>query len=188
MKDLKDRIKIDGKIDGDKVLVGSFLNHQIDIDLISDMAKNTYNHFKEEKITKVLTIESSGIAIGTMVAKEFGVPLVFAKKNKASTLPPNAYVTEVASFTYQNTYPVYVSSDLINKDDRILIVDDFLAQGNAVYGLIDIINQADASLVGINIAIEKGFQNGGRNLRADGYNVYSLAIIDGYEDGEIIFR
>lgn len=188
MKELKDRIRQDGKVDGDKVLVGSFLNHQVDVGLLSLMAKDTKNHFAGIHITKVLTIEASGIALATMVAQEFGVDMVFAKKNKASTLQGGVYLTEVASFTYQNTYPVFVKADLLGPEDKVLIVDDFLAQGNAVYGLIDIVSQAKAHVVGVNIAIEKGFQNGGRNLRADGYNVYSHAIIDGYEDGKIIFR
>lgn len=189
MNILEERILQDGILkDGNILIVDSFLNHQIDIKILEAMAGKVKDKFKEDKITKVLTIESSGIAIGTIVAQTLGVPLVFAKKNMARNLDDEIYETSVASYTYKNNYPVAVAKKLISKDDNVLIVDDFLAEGNACYGLIDIVNQAGANVAGISIAIEKGFQNGGRNLRADGYKLFSMAIIENFTDGQIIFR
>lgn len=189
MKKLEEKILEKGKVTDDNILlVDTFLNHQVDTNLLYEMAEDAKEHFKDEDITKILTIEASGIAIAAIFSYVFKVPFVFAKKNKAKNLPGEKYTTTVKSFTYKNEYPIAVAKKLIDEDDKILIVDDFLAQGNAAYGLIDIVEQAGAEVVGINIAIEKGFQNGGRNLRADGYKLYSQSIIERFEDGEVVFR
>lgn len=189
MKILEDRIRKDGEIgDGNILKVDSFLNHQIDVNLLKLMAEDTKEHFQNTEITKILTIEASGIALATVFSEEFGVPFVFAKKNSSRNLPEDVYQVNVKSYTYNSEYPVSVGKKYLNENDKILIVDDFLAEGNAVYGLIDLVEQAGGEVAGIVVAVEKGFQNGGRNLRADGYKLYSLSIIEKFEDGEIIFR
>lgn len=189
MKLLEEKILEDGKVvDGNILRVDTFLNHQIDTNLLYAMAEDAKEHFKDDKITKILTIEASGIAIAAIFSYVFQIPFVFAKKNEAANLETDKYTSMVKSYTYKNEYPIAVAKKLIDEDDRILIVDDFLAEGNAVYGLIDIVEQGGAEVAGINIAVEKGFQNGGRNLRADGYKLYSQSIIERFEDGQIIFR
>lgn len=189
MKFLDEKILEDGKIvDGNIVMVDSFLNHQVDVGVLEKMAEDSKEYFKDTEINKILTIESSGIAMAAIFARVFDVPFVFAKKTSSLNLDPDKYVTMVKSYTYKNEYPVAVSKRFLNEGDKVLIVDDFLAEGNAAYGLIDLCHQAGAEVAGINIAIEKAFQNGGKNLRADGYKLYSQSIIDRFEDGQIIFR
>ncbi|MEG1743930.1 MAG: xanthine phosphoribosyltransferase, partial [Clostridia bacterium] len=162
---------------------------QIDISLMSELGKEFYRLFCDENITRILTIESSGIAIACMAAPNFGVPVVFAKKYKTLNLSSDVYTARVASFTHGCTYTVSVSKQYIKSDDRVLIIDDFLAEGNALIGLSQIVSEAGASVSGIGIVIEKGFQNGGKIIRERGYNLKSLAIVDGMNsDGDIIFR
>ena len=189
MNVLENKILEEGKVlEGNVLKVNTFLNHQVDIKLLEKMAEDSYEFFKEHEINKILTIEASGIAIGTVFAQKFDVPLVFAKTRKSSNTDLDSYEAEINSFTKKTVSTVYVSRLVLDENDKVLIVDDFLAEGNAVYGLLDIINQAKAEVVGINIAIEKGFQNGGKNLRADGYRLYSQAIIEKFEDGEVVLK
>ena len=168
--------------------VGSFLNQQIDTLLLKDMGDEIARLFQSNNVTKVLTIESSGIAIAYAAALSLGVPVVFAKKHKSSNLSGNILTSKVFSYTHQQTYDIMVSGDYIKKDDTILIVDDFLAMGNALNGLIEIVDKAGAKLAGCAIAIEKGFQGGGDALRAKGIKVESLAIIDKMTDDSLEFR
>ncbi len=173
---LKERIRQDGRIIGNEILrVDSFLNHQIDVDLITKMAEAFKIRYGNRKITKVLTIEASGIAIGCFVAQSFGVPLVFAKKNPTKNLPKDVYTAEVASFTHGKVYDIMVSKEFLNDSDHILIVDDFLANGAALTGLISLAESAGATVEGVGIAIEKAFQTGGSTLRENGVEIYSLA-------------
>lgn len=189
MKLLEEKILNEGIIvDGSILRVDTFLKHQVDVNLLKAMAEDAKEYFRNEEINKILTVEASGIAIATVFAQEFNVPLVFAKKSKAGNLGDEKYTTSVKSYTYKNEYEIAVAKKLIGNEDNVLIVDDFLAEGNAVYGLIDIVEKAEGNVSGICIAIEKGFQNGGRNLRADGYKLYSQSIIEKFEDGQIIFR
>lgn len=190
MKILEERIIKDGKVFAGNVLkVDSFLNHQIDVELLSQMGIELKKLFDNEKITKVLTIEASGIGVGCMVAQQFKCPLLFAKKTKTINIKGDVYKSQVESFTHQCTYDIIVSKSFLNENDNVLIVDDFLAKGNALLGLIDIVNQSGAHLAGCGIAIEKGYQSGGDKLRAQGIRVESMAIIDSMNDetGEIIF-
>ncbi len=189
MKLLEDRILRDGELlEGDILMVDTFLNHQVDIELLEAMSKDIREHFDDKEITKIVTVEASGIAIGTMVAKEFNVPLVFAKKSIAQNLDANCNTVMIKSYTHRRDYSVSISKKLITPQDKVLIIDDFLAEGNAIYGLIDLVNKAGAEVMGIGVVVEKGFQSGGRNLRADGYSLYSLSIIEKFEDGKVIFR
>ncbi|MGL4403949.1 MAG: xanthine phosphoribosyltransferase [Fusobacteriaceae bacterium] len=187
MKLLKELINKKGEVIGDSIIkVDSFLNHQIDPVLMFEMGREFKERFEHLSINKVLTIEASGIAIGTAAAYHLGVPLVFAKKSTPSTM--NAfYTSKVHSFTKNKDYDICISKDYINSGDRILIVDDFLAMGAAVLGLHDIIQQGDAELVGVGIAIEKGFQKGSQILRDKGIHVESLAIIQSFQDGKVNF-
>lgn len=188
---LEDRIVKDGKVFSGNVLkVDSFLNHQIDVELLDEMGSEVKQLFKDETVTKVLTIEASGIGVGCMVAKHFSCPLLFAKKTKTLNIKGDVYTSKVESFTHQCTYDIIVSKDFLNENDTVLIVDDFLAKGNALIGLIDIVNQSGAKLAGCAIAIEKGYQGGGDKLRAQGIKVESMAIIDEMDDttGNIVFR
>lgn len=190
MNFLEERIVKDGIVKADNVLkVDSFLNHQMDIGLMDQMGKAFYNRFKDKGITKILTIESSGIAIACSAARNFNVPVVFAKKSKSINIDGDMYVAEVVSFTHKNTNQVVVSKKFINPEDRVLIVDDFLANGCALQGLIYITETAGAVVEGIGIAVEKGFQIGGRVIRNLGYDLCSLAIIESMDDktGEIVF-
>ena len=176
MKELEERIRKDGIVLDDNVLkVGSFLNHQIDPQLLMQMAKEWHRLYEGEKVTKVLTIEASGIAMASFAAYEFGVPLLFAKKSRTSNMNGETYETEVPSFTHGVTYHVRVEKKYLNDTDRVLIIDDFLANGAALEGLIDLCNQAGAHVVGCGVSIEKAFQDGGKKLRARGYRVESLA-------------
>ncbi len=191
MNCLEKRILKDGIVKPGNVLkVDSFLNHQMDINLLDEMGKEFYERFKDRKVDKVVTIESSGIAIAFAVARYFDVPVVFAKKAKSVNIDGEVYVAEVESFTHKIKNQVIVSKRFINEGENILIVDDFLANGCALQGLISIIKQAKAKVVGIGIAIEKGFQPGGTIIRNLGYHLESLAIVDGMnaDTNEIFLR
>ena len=191
MNFLEERIMKDGIVKAGNVLkVDSFLNHQMDIQLMEEIGREFKRRFSNKEITKVLTIEASGIGIAAFVAKEFGVPMVFAKKSKSINVDGDMYVAEVESFTHKNKNQVIVSKKFLTEQDRVLIIDDFLANGCALLGLISIANSAGASIEGLGIVIEKGFQIGGDVIRNLGYQLESLAIVDGmnHETGEIIFR
>lgn len=188
MELLKQKIRENGVFIGtDIVKVDMFLNHMIDIRLLEEMGKEFKRLFKDEHITKILTVEVSGIAIACMAAKEFDVPVVFAKKTEAKNLSSDTYCSEVYSFTKDKTYKIRVAKEYLGENDRILIIDDFLANGKALLGLMDIANQAGAEIAGVGIAIEKGFQPGGQQIRNMGINLKSLAIIDSIEDGQAVF-
>ena len=179
---LEQRILKDGIVkEGNVLRVDSFLNHQLDVLLLEEMGKEFYKRFKSEKITKVLTVEASGIAIACFVAAKFKVPLVFAKKSKSLNLGDDVYSAEVESFTHKTKNTVVITKKYISDKDNVLVIDDFLANGAALQGLISIINQAGASVAGIGIAIEKGFQPGGQFIRNLGYHLESLAIVESME-------
>ena len=192
MELLEQRIIKDGVVKKGNVLkVDSFLNHQIDIELYSEIGAEFARLYKDCDVTKILTIEASGIGIACVTAQSFNnVPVVFAKKNKTTNISDDVYSSKVVSFTHGREYEIVVSKSYIKPEDRILIIDDFLANGKALEGLIKIINQAGATVVGAGIVIEKGFQPGGENLRKKGVRVESLAIVESMNDetGEIIFR
>ena len=179
MKLLEERSKKDGVIkEGNVVKVDSFLKHQMDVELFLEMAKEFKSKFAANNINKILTIESSGIGIAAIVALEFGVPVVFAKKSKSINIDGDMYTAEVESFTHKCKNQVIVSKKFLNPDDHVLIIDDFLANGCALQGLISIVNESGGTVEGIGIAIEKGFQSGGRTIRNLGFHLESLAIID----------
>ena len=191
MNFVEKRILCEGTVKPGNVLkVDNFLNHQIDVALLDEIARELKHRFAEETVTKVLTIEASGIAIACAVAREFGVPVVFAKKAKTVNLDGDIYVAEVESFTHKKTNQVIVSKKFLKPEDRVLIVDDFLANGCALQGLISIVDSAGAEVVGCGIVIEKGFQEGGHRIRNLGFRVESMAIIESMDDktGEITFR
>ncbi|MBR5524696.1 MAG: xanthine phosphoribosyltransferase [Clostridia bacterium] len=191
MNFLEERILRDGIVKPGNVLkVDSFLNHQMDVFLMEEIGKEFKRRFHDKKVTKVLTIEASGIAIAYAVAKEFGVPMVFAKKSKSINIEGDMYVAEVESFTHKNKNQVIVSKKFLDQDDHIIIVDDFLANGCALLGLISIAQSAGATVEGLGIAIEKGFQMGGRVIRNLGHQLESLAIVEEMdaETGAIRFR
>ena len=191
MNFLEERIIKDGIVkEGNVLKVDSFLNHQMDVALMDKIGEEFYRRFKHKPINKVLTIEASGIAIACSVARCFGVPMVFAKKSKSVNIDGDMYVAEVESFTHKNKNNVIVSKKFLNPEDRVLIVDDFLANGCALQGLISMTESAGASIEGLGIVIEKGFQIGGRVIRNLGYQLESLAIVDAMDHttGEITFR
>ena len=191
MNFLEERILRDGVVKPGNVLkVDSFLNHQIDVALLDEIAREFKRRFAGKPVTKVLTIEASGIAIACAVAREFGVPVVFAKKSKSVNLDGEMYVAEVESFTHKKTNRVVVAKKFLSPQDHVLIVDDFLANGCALQGLISIVDSADAVVEGLGIAIEKGFQEGGYRLRNLGYHLESLAIVEAMDadTGAITFR
>jgi len=191
MNFLEERILKDGIVKPGNVLkVDSFLNHQMDIELMEEIGREFKRRFADKNITKVMTIEASGIGIAAFVAREFRVPLVFAKKSKSINIDGEMYIAEVESFTHKNKNQVVVSKRFLNAEDHILIIDDFLANGCALQGLVSIAESADATIEGLGIVIEKGFQVGGKIIRNLGYNLESLAIVDGMdaETGEIFFR
>ncbi len=189
MKALEERILRDGQIRPGNILkVDSFLNHQIDIAFMNEMGKEFRRVFADKHVTKILTIEASGIAIASITAQYFQVPIVFAKKTKTINLDGSLYTTQVKSYTHRTTYDVVVSKKFLTSDDRVLIIDDFLANGCAARGLIDLVEQAGAVLEGVGIVIEKGFQGGGRELRESGVDVRSLAIIESMSDNNLVFR
>jgi len=178
MELLKERIRKDGKVGAGNILkVDSFINHQLDVEFLCEIGKEFHRRFADENITKILTIEASGIAIASLTAQYFHCPVVFAKKNRTLNIAGDVYTSQVASFTHKNVYTVTVSKDFLQPEDRILIIDDFLAQGNALMGLQDIVNKAGATVIGAGIVIEKGFQDGGNQLRAQGMRIESLARI-----------
>ena len=186
---LEERILKEGRVlPGEVLKVGSFLNQQIDTALLMDMGNEIARLFADSGVTKILTIESSGIAIAVAAGCAIGVPVVFAKKHASSNMSSNVYTSSVFSYTHQKTYEIVVAADYICAADTILIVDDFLAKGNALNGLIDIVNKAGAKLAGAAIEIEKGFQGGGDALRAKGIRIESLAIIDSMSDTALTFR
>lgn len=191
MNFLEERIVKDGVVKPGNVLkVDSFLNHQMDIALMEEIGREFKRRFVDKNITKVLTIEASGIGIAAFVAKEFAVPMVFAKKSKSINIDGEMYVAEVESFTHKNKNQVIVSKRFLNAEDHVLIIDDFLANGCALQGLIQIANGAGATVEGLGIVIEKGFQTGGQIIRNLGYHLESLAIVDAMdaETGAITFR
>lgn len=190
MKLLEDIITSEGKVyPGNILKVDAFLNHQIDVSLLDRLGNEFYQRFKDKEITKILTIEASGIAIACAAARLFEVPVVFAKKSQSLNIGNDVYVTRISSYTYNKDYDVTVSRDYLGSDDKVLLIDDFIAVGNAIKGLIEICEQAGATIEGIGICIEKGFQNGGEDLRKMGYDLQSLAIVDSMsEDGNIVFR
>ena len=176
--------------EGNVLKVDSFLNHQMDIDLFNEMGKEFKRRFEGKNINKILTIEASGIGIACIVAQHFNVPVVFAKKSKSINIAGDVYTAEVESFTHKNKNQVIVSKRFLNENDRVLIIDDFLANGCALQGLIQLIQSAGGTVEGIGIAIEKGFQAGGRMIRNLGFQLESLAIVDGMDHvtGEIKLR
>jgi len=191
MKLLEDRIRKDGIIrEGNVLKVDSFINHQMDIKLFEEMAKEWKRLFADKKINKILTIEASGIGIAAIVAREFNVPVVFAKKSKSINLDDNNFSTKIQSFTHSKIYDVIVSKKFLSPEDHILIIDDFLANGCALLGLTDLVESAGATVEGIGIAIEKGFQQGGKIIREKGYQLESLAIVESMNaaDNTITFK
>lgn len=189
MKALEEKIVKEGKVlPGNVLKVGSFLNQQIDTSFLKELAKEAKRLFEGNVVTKVLTVEASGIAFATAVAMELNVPMVFAKKHPSANVSGEQFFAPVYSFTHKTTYDIAVSREYISEKDSVLITDDFLANGNALRGLISIVSQAGAAVAGCCAEIEKGFQGGGDSLRKEGYKVESLAIIEKMEDGRISFR
>jgi len=191
MELLKERIRKDGKIKAGNVLkVDSFLNHQMDTDLFQEIGKEFKRRFSDVEINKILTIEASGIGIACVVAQQFHVPVVFAKKNQTKNIAGDVYTSKVESYTHGRTYDIIVSKEFLGKGDKVLVIDDFLAKGKALDGLTTLIQNSGAELVGAGIVIEKGFQCGGDIIRQKGIRLESLAIVDSMDEttGEIVFR
>ncbi|HOO79147.1 MAG TPA: xanthine phosphoribosyltransferase [Lachnospiraceae bacterium] len=191
MKLLEERIQRDGIVkEGNVLKVDSFLNHQMDITLFNEMGKEFKRIFADCTINKILTVEASGIGIAAVVAQYFNAPVVFAKKSQSINLDGSVYSTKIDSFTHKRTYDVIVSKKYLSANDHILVIDDFLANGCAVNGLVELIESSGATLEGVGIVIEKGFQDGGKSLRERGVRVESLAIVDGMDaaTGQITFR
>ncbi|MBR2969163.1 MAG: xanthine phosphoribosyltransferase [Clostridia bacterium] len=188
---LKEKILNEGRVVSDGVLkVDGFLNHQIDVSLVNEMGKDIYERFKDKGITKILTIEASGIGLACLTAQYFGCKVLYAKKSKTSNMGnSDLYTSRAYSFTHQTENTVLISKKYLEAGERVLIVDDFLAHGEATKALIDLVNQAGAELSGVAIAIEKGFQGGGDKMRADGVDLYSLAIVESMTvEGGVVFR
>lgn len=191
MELLKERIRKDGKIKAGNVLkVDSFLNHQMDTDLFQEIGKEFKRRFSDVEINKILTIEASGIGIACVVAQQFHVPVVFAKKNQTKNIAGDVYTSKVESYTHGRTYDIIVSKEFLGKGDKVLLIDDFLANGKALEGLASLVKDSGAELVGAGIVIEKGFQVGGELLWKQGIRLESLAIVESMdeESGEIVFR
>ena len=189
MQELKDRIVKEGKVlPGNIIKVDGFLNHRIDTELMDHIAEEFGKHFNMDEVTMILTAEASGIALATICANKYGVPMVFAKKAKSDNIEGGLYQSDIFSYTYKKKVTLLVSKEWLSADDKVLIIDDFMANGEAMRGLCDIVNAAGATLVGIGCAVEKGFQGGGDRLRAAGVNLKSLAIIESAEPGNIVFR
>lgn len=191
MQILKERIRKDGVIKSGNVLkVDRFLNHQMDVALFAEIGKELKRRFSDCEINKILTIEASGIGIACIVAQSFGCPVVFAKKNKTKNIAGEVYTSKVESFTHGRVYDIIVSKEFLGKGDKVLLIDDFLANGKALEGLIDLVQESGAELVGAGIVIEKGFQRGGDVIRSKGIRLESLAIVESMDEttGEIIFR
>ncbi len=190
MQLLQERIVKEGKVlPGNIIKVDGFLNHRVDTLLLREIAKAFKAYFDTEKVSVVLTAEASGIPLATVCAEEYGVPLIFAKKAKSDNIESGLFKSEVWSYTYKKKFTLIVSKEWLKSTDNVLIIDDFMAKGNAVQGLLDIVEEAKCHLEGVGIAIEKGFQGGGDNLRAKGINYKALAIIDKInDDGTLVFR
>lgn len=189
MRFLKDIIIERGQIFPNNVVkVDCFLNHQVDVVIVSELAKEIYNRFKDSGVTKILTVESSGIPLACLTALEFKIPFVFAKKRRTINLTENLYKANVLSYTTGKYSEIMIAAEYITPEDKVLIVDDFLAKGSALHALIDIVSEAGAKLIGAAVAIEKGFQGGGDALRKEGVRVESLAIIDKMSQDKMIFR
>ena len=190
MKLLQDRIRKDGKVEKVNILkVDSFLNHQIDAELLDEIGKEFHRQFADRGVSKILTIEASGIAIAIAAARYFRCPVVFAKKTKTLNIAGDVYTSKVDSFTHKTTNDIIVSKRFLNAGDRVLILDDFLANGKAIFGLSDLIRQAGAELVGAGVVIEKGFQEGGKKIREMGVDLRSLAIVDSMDpETGVVFR
>ena len=189
MQELKERIVKEGKVlPGNIIKVDGFLNHRIDTGLLTRIAEEFGKYFNMDEVTMVLTAEASGIALATAVATYFHKPMIFAKKAKSDNIEGGLYQSEIFSYTYKKKVTLIVAQEWIKPTDRVLIIDDFMANGYAMRGLIDIVNKAGAELAGIGVAVEKGFQRGGDSLREEGYNIHSLAIIDEANEHHIRFR
>ena len=191
MQLLKDRIRKDGKIkEGNVLKVDSFLNHQMDVKLFQEIGKEFKRRFADEEITKILTIEASGIGIACVAAEVFEVPVVFAKKTPTKNIAGDVYTTKVESFTHGRVYDIIVSKEFLGKGDKVLLIDDFLANGKALEGLAELVTKSGAELVGAGVVIEKGFQVGGDIIRSKGIHLESLAIVESMDEktGEVVFR
>lgn len=189
MRILRDRIKEESKIaEGEIIRVDSFLNHQVDVKLLNELGREFKKRFSDVEINKIVTAEVSGIAIAAIVAQHFDVPMVFARKTESPNLPEDKYTADVYSYTGGKTYRIMISKEYLKEDDKVLLIDDFLANGKAITGLIELVDKAGAELAGVGVAIEKGFQVGGKALRDEGIRLESLVIVDRIEDGEIEFR
>ena len=189
MQELKERIIKEGKVlPGNIIKVDGFLNHRIDTQLLDHIAVEFGKHFNMDDVTMILTAEASGIALASIVALHFGKPMIFAKKAKSDNIEGGLYQSDIFSYTYKKKVTLLVSKEWLSADDRVLIVDDFMANGEAMRGLCDMVDAAGATLVGIGCAVEKGFQGGGDRLRAAGVNLKSLAIIESAQPGNIVFR
>ena len=191
MQLLKDRIRKDGKIkEGNVLKVDSFLNHQMDVKLFQEIGKEFKRRFADEEITKILTIEASGIGIACVAAEVFDVPVVFAKKTQTKNIAGDVYTTKVESFTHGRVYDIIVSKEFLGKGDKVLLIDDFLANGKALEGLAELVTKSGAELVGAVVVIEKGFQVGGDIIRSKGIHLESLAIVESMDEktGEVVFR
>lgn len=189
MNVLQERIKKEGKVlPGNIIKVDGFLNHRVDVKLMREMANEFGRLFDLTGITAVLTVEASGIALATICAEEFGVPMIFAKKAKSDNIEGGLYKSEIFSYTYKKKVTLLMSKQWLGPNDKVLIIDDFLANGEALHGLVDIIEQAGAQLIGMGVAVEKGFQPGGARLRSEGVNLHSLAIIEKADENGIVFR
>ena len=189
MQELKDRIAKEGKVlPGNIIKVDGFLNHRIDTVLMEHIAEEFGKHFDLDDVTLILTAEASGIALATVMAHHYHKPLVFAKKAKSDNIEGGLYRSDIFSYTYKKKVTLIVSKEWISPEDKVLIIDDFMANGEAMRGLIEIVQAAGAELVGIGCAVEKGFQGGGDRLRAAGMNIKSLAIVESAEPGNIVFR
>ena len=191
MQLLKDRIRKDGKIkEGNVLKVDSFLNHQMDVKLFQEIGKEFKRRFADEEITKILTIEASGIGIACVAAEVFDVPVVFAKKTQTKNIAGDVYTTKVESFTHGRVYDIIVSKEFLGKGDKVLLIDDFLENGKALEGLAELVTKSGAELVGAGVVIEKGFQVGGDIIRSKGIHLESLAIVESMDEktGEVVFR
>ena len=189
MQELKDRIISEGRVlPGNIIKVDGFLNHRIDTRLMRNIADEFGKHFNMDEVTMILTAEASGIALATMVAQRFDKPLLYAKKAKSDNIEGGLYQSDIHSYTYKKKVTLLVSKEWFSSEEKVLIIDDFMANGEAMRGLCDIVDAAGATLVGIGCAVEKGFQGGGDRLRAAGYNLKSLAIIESAEPGNVVFR
>ena len=188
MKLIEERILRDGVVlPGNIVKVGSFLNHQVDVPLLMEAGRETHRIFENEGVTKLVTAATSGIAVATAYGAVWDVPVVFAKKGTTSNMSDDVFCANVHSYTHGNDYTMKIEKQFLSSDDRVLIVDDFLANGAALEGLISVVEQSGAKIVGCSVVIEKGFQDGGKRIREKGYRVESLAIIESIDDGKIVF-